>query len=385
MSGQATEIKHVLFTVLLVILFMNVSPRRLASARSVDSPIGTVEVFVGDTVTLQCDLHNLHRHDHIIWYHKGRYFSDDETLTTQVPSGLRDRVSVQCKRQRESCDLTIEALSYDDRGTYKCGYGFINQDDQVVVRLLATGHLVVSRRAPTTSTTTASLITTVLPVRETSSVPTTTTDLPNSSPSCQPLTPTLQNESLDDNTDKTTVPHKTVVNRIVLTLSSPPRKQQANMLVVVLIAVIVAMLLLAIVTSLFITKRWRKRHRERGLQASEYYDLTYAPDSPNSVNESLKTPGDDKPHPPAAVEGFTSLDLHRNDELCHNQEINRQASIERQNHYANLATPISGVLQGNRARVKMSIKYADLDLPAFSLPPLPRNVEATPYADIMNL
>lgn len=381
MSGQADKIRHVLLTVLLLILFMNASPRGLASARSVDSPIGNVEVFVGDTVTLQCDLHNLHRYDHIIWYHKGHYLSDGETLTTQVPSELRHRVSIQCNRQRESCDLTIGSVSYDDGGTYKCGYGFINQDDQVVVRLLATGHLVVSRRTPTTSTTTESLVTTVLPLRQTSSVPTTTTSLPNSSPHFQTLPPTSKDGSSDDKTDKTTVTYKTVVNKVVLTLSSSPRERQANMLVVVLIAVVVAMLLLALVITSFITKRWHKRHREEGLQDSEYYDLTHAPDIPNSVNGSLKTQ-DHNPHPPSAVDGFTSSDVHLNDKLFHNQCINQQTSIEQQDHYANVVTPISGVLQGNRARIKMSIKYADLDLPAFSLPSLPRNVDATPYADI---
>ncbi|XP_072017595.1 uncharacterized protein [Amphiura filiformis] len=96
---------------------------KTTTAFLVDSEIGNHTVYVGQNVTLTCDLNSIGGNT-IFWYHIERllYLSYQETLHDSVPLDVRNRMSIVCSLPEESCALTITNVTFDDGGTYQCGH-----------------------------------------------------------------------------------------------------------------------------------------------------------------------------------------------------------------------------------------------------------------------
>ena len=112
-----------MFLFLLILLIQQIGQ---IIPQGVDREIGTINALVGESVTLQCDLRLIYD-QHIIWYHNdrgGRYISYGDNFFADVPSQIRQRMSIVCDKYHESCSLTITNLTMDDNGTYTCGYGY---------------------------------------------------------------------------------------------------------------------------------------------------------------------------------------------------------------------------------------------------------------------
>ncbi|XP_072050974.1 uncharacterized protein [Amphiura filiformis] len=109
-------------SVLLVTFFQSTT----IFAPYVDQETTSVTSYIGGAVSIRCDIKYVYADALIIWYHDDRslYISSDETINTNVPSELANRVSVTCSRLLENgiCTLTISGLTSYDDGTYKCGY-----------------------------------------------------------------------------------------------------------------------------------------------------------------------------------------------------------------------------------------------------------------------
>ena len=116
-------------------------------AQELEEEIGTVNAYIGDTITLTCNLKKLYVSDFIIWYHltADLYISYDDTLLGEVPQDLSERLTVTCQRAEDLCTLTIREVQFSDNGTYQCGYGYASgAEQQLTTRFLTTGQLMVT-------------------------------------------------------------------------------------------------------------------------------------------------------------------------------------------------------------------------------------------------
>ena len=81
--------------------------------------------YIGQNVTLVCDLQGLFDTTRIIWHYEDGDFdiSSDEVIFPSVPDEIKDRMDVTCHRGYNSrCSLNVSYLTMNDSGTYKCGY-----------------------------------------------------------------------------------------------------------------------------------------------------------------------------------------------------------------------------------------------------------------------
>ncbi|XP_072041662.1 uncharacterized protein [Amphiura filiformis] len=110
---------------------------KTATAFLVDSKIGNHTVYAGQNVTLTCDLNSIGG-NRVLWFHNERFLfiSKHETFYDTVPLNVRSRMSIVCSVYEESCSLTITNVTFEDGGTYRCGY-----DYQGGVDLITDGYL----------------------------------------------------------------------------------------------------------------------------------------------------------------------------------------------------------------------------------------------------
>ena len=93
-----------------------------------ENPIGAVYGYVGESVTLVCDLQNINDSYPIQWfrdYPRPRIYlsSDSEIYVYGIPYDIRNRLNVVCNRgDHEKCELIISSLQITDTGTYVCRY-----------------------------------------------------------------------------------------------------------------------------------------------------------------------------------------------------------------------------------------------------------------------
>ena len=97
------------------------------NASNIDAAIGNVTIHVGETLTLECDLHDIGG-SNIVWRHVDRLYtlSYQEHFYPGIPADVINRMDVACNAPEESCSLTISNVTFEDIGTYVCGYQNFN-------------------------------------------------------------------------------------------------------------------------------------------------------------------------------------------------------------------------------------------------------------------
>ncbi len=113
--------------------------------QSVKTGIGTIYGYIGQSVTLKCDLEGIYNGYEIIWYRStadgGYYISHEDTLyQSSIPDDLEERIAITCDRtyDHDSCSLLVLSLRETDSGIYQCGYQTLSQ-----AYILSSGELIV--------------------------------------------------------------------------------------------------------------------------------------------------------------------------------------------------------------------------------------------------